>query len=174
MNLDNSVSARWFADEVQVHAAALRAWLRGRYPVLSDPDNVVQESLTRVWRAAQTGTIRSPKALLFTTASHLALDELRRRKIAPFESLRETDDLSVLAESTPTPEDVAHREELELLTQAIQSLPPRCRQALTLRKLGLGQKEIAARLGISERAVEAHLIKGVRGCAKFLARYGLP
>ncbi len=174
MNLDDSVSARWFADEVQVHATALRAWLRGRYPVLSDPDNVVQEALTRVWRAGQSGTVRSPKALLFTTASHLALDELRRRKIASFESLRENDGLSVLAEDIPAPEDVAHREELELLTQAIQSLPPRCREALTLRKLGLKQREIAVRLGISERAVEAHLIKGVRGCAEFLARYGLP
>lgn len=174
MNLDDTVSARWFADEVQVHAAALRAWLRGRYPVLSDPDNVVQESLTRVWRAGQSGTIRSPKALLFTTASHLALDELRRRKIAPFESLRENDHLSVLGDGVPTPDAIARREELELLTQAIQSLPPRCRQALTLRKLGLAQREIAARLGISESAVEAHLFKGVRGCAKFLARYGLP
>jgi RNA polymerase sigma factor (sigma-70 family) len=174
MNLDNSVSAGWFAEEVQVHAPALRTWLRGRYPVLSDPDNIVQEALMRIWQVGQRGTIRSPKALLFTTASHLALDELRRRKIAHFESLRENDDLSVIAEDIPAPDHVAHREELELLTQAIQSLPPRCRQALTLRKLGLAQREIAARLGISERAVEAHLIKGVRGCAKFLAGYGLP
>ena len=174
MNLDDTVSSRWFVEEVQVHAAALRAWLRGRYPVLSDPDNVVQESLTRVWRAAQGGQVRSPKALLFTTASHLALDELRRRKIAPFEFLRDDVQLSVFAEDAPTPDDVAHREELSLLTQAIQALPPRCREALILRKRGLLQKEIAARLGISERAVEAHLIKGVRGCAKFLARFGLP
>ena len=174
MNPDNTVSSRWFAEEVQVHAAALRAWLRGRYPVLSDPDNVVQESLTRVWRTAQGGQVRSPKALLFTTASHLALDELRRRKIVPFESLRDDAELSVFADGVPTPDDVAHREELHLLTQAIQSLPPRCREALILRKRGLLQKEIAAHLGISERAVEAHLLKGVRGCAKFLARFGLP
>jgi RNA polymerase sigma factor (sigma-70 family) len=174
MNLDETVSSRWFVEEVQVHAASLRAWLRGRYPVLSDPDNVVQESLTRVWRAAQGGQVRSPKALLFTTASHLALDELRRRKIAPFESLRDDEQLSVYAEDTPTPDDVAHREELSLLTQAIQSLPPRCREALILRKRGLPQKEIAARLGVTERTVEAHLVKGLRGCAKFLARFGLP
>ncbi len=174
MNLDETVSSRWFVEEVQVHAASLRAWLRGRYPVLSDPDNVVQESLTRVWRAAQGGQVRSPKALLFTTASHLALDELRRRKIAPFESLRDDEQLSVYAEDIPAPDDVAHREELLLLTQAIQSLPPRCREALILRKRGLPQKEIAARLGVTERTVEAHLVKGLRGCAKFLARFGLP
>jgi len=174
MNLDDPAASRWFADEVQVHAGALRSWLRGKYPVLQDPDNVVQESLTRVWRVGQEGVVRSPKDLLFTTASHLALDELRRRKIAPFEYLRDLGEDFVIDESVTAPEAVAHREELELLTQAIQSLPPRCRQALTLRKLGYRQKQIAAELGISERAVEAHLIKGLRGCTKFLARHGLP
>ena len=91
MSLEKPADSRWFADEVQVHAAALRAWVRSRYPAVVDPDNLVQESLTRVWRVGQGGTVRSPKALLFTTASHLALDELRRRKIVPFESLGDFD-----------------------------------------------------------------------------------
>ena len=174
MNPEQTASARWFADEVQVHATPLRAWLRGRYPVLTDPDNVVQEALTRVWRAGQQNVIRSPKALLFTTARHLALDELRRRKIAPIDSVPEISELSVLGDSAPTPDTVARHEELRLLTEAIQSLPPRCRQVLTLRKLGLSQKEIAARLGISEHAAESQIGHGVRACAKFLARFGLP
>jgi len=174
MSLQESTVSRWFADEVQVHAGALRAWLGSKYPLLADPDNVVQEALTRVWRVGQAGEVRSPKALLFTTASHLALDELRRRKIVPFESLGNIDAESVLGEGVPTPETVAHREELELLTQAIQSLPTRCRQAITLRMLGYSQKQIAAELAISERGVEDHLAKGLRACGKFLARHGLP
>jgi RNA polymerase sigma-70 factor (ECF subfamily) len=174
MNADDPASARWFADEVQVHATALRNWLRGKYPCLADPDNLVQESLTRVWRVAQEGTVRSPKALLYTTASHLALDEIRRRKIVPFESLRDDDHLTVIEDAPPAPDTVARREELELMTQAIQSLHPRCRQAITLLKLGYSHKAIAEDLGISVRAVEAHLVKGMRGCVKFLARHGLP
>ena len=174
MNPESTASARWFADEVQVHAATLRAWLRGKYPVLADPDNLVQEALARVWRAGQENEIRSPKALLFTTARHLALDELRRRQIAQIDSVADITELSVLGDGVPTPETVAHREELRLLTQAIQSLPPRCRQVLTLRKLGLAQKEIAARLGISEHAAESQIAHGVRACAKYLARFGLP
>lgn len=172
---DDIASSRWFIEEVQVHAGTLRAWLRGSFPVLSDPDNVVQESLTRVWRARQRGEVNSPKSLLFTTARHLALDELRRRKIAPFEPLTETDELSVRDDVDTAADQVARKQELELLTQAIQSLPTRCRQVLTLRKLhGLSQKEIAAQLGISEHTVEAQVANGVRGCAKFLARHGLP
>jgi RNA polymerase sigma-70 factor (ECF subfamily) len=43
---------------------------------------------------------------------------------------------------------------------------------LTLRRLyGLSQREIAARLGISENTVEHQVTIGVRKCTEFLARY---
>ena len=175
VNSENPDSSRWFTDEVQVHEAALRSWLRGAFPVLTDPDNVVQESLIRVWRVRQSHEVPSPKALLFTTARHLALDELRRRKIVSIEPIAEIDHLSVLDEGASAVEFAARNQELDLLTQAIQSLPTRCRQVLTLRKIyGLSQKEIAARLGISEHTVEAQVGNGMRGCAKFLALHGLP
>lgn len=172
---DDSADNRWFSEEVQVHAGALQAWLRGSFPAVADPENIVQESLTRVWRVHQRAGVESPKALLYTTARHLALDELRRRKIAPVEPIAESEGLPVWDEGAATPDVAARRQELELLAQAIQSLPTRCRQVLTLRKLqGLSQKEIASRLGISEHTVEAQVANGVRGCAKFLARHGLP
>jgi RNA polymerase sigma-70 factor (ECF subfamily) len=70
------------------------------------------------------------------------------------------------------PESVARNQEIELLTTAIQSLPERCRQVLTLRRLyGLSQREIATRLGISENVVEHQVALGVRKCTAFLARY---
>ena len=108
-------------------------------------------------------------------AQNLALDQLRRRQIASFETITEIDDSFVL-EDKPTPADnTAHNQELEFLTQAIQSLPDRCRQVLTLRKIyGLPQKEIAAQLGIAEHTVEAQVANGMRRCAEFLARFGLP
>ncbi|MBL9199496.1 MAG: hypothetical protein JNL39_03275, partial [Opitutaceae bacterium] len=40
--------ASWFAAEVQPHDAALRAWLRARFPVLGEVDDVVQETYARV------------------------------------------------------------------------------------------------------------------------------
>lgn len=168
-------SDRWFAEQLQPHAAEVRAWLRGKFPALADPDNLAQEALARVWQAHRAGSVQSPKALLFTTARNLALDELRRRRIVTFELVAEIADLPVY-EDTPTAADQAARnQELEILTKAIQSLPDRCRQVLTLRKIyGLPQKEIAAQLGIAEHTVEAQVAAGMRKCAVFLARHGLP
>ncbi len=166
---------RWFADEVQVHEGALRAWLRGKFPAISDPDNLVQETLTRVWKSQASGKVQSPKALLFTTAHNLAIDQLRRQQITRMEPLTEIEDRFVYEES-PTPADATvSNQELEFLTRAIQSLPDRCRQVLTLRKIyGLSQKEIAAQLGIAEHTVEAQVANGMRRCAEFFGRLGLP
>lgn len=168
-------SNRWFTEEVQPHAAELRGWLRGKFPALTDPDNVVQESLARVWKAQEEGPVQSPKALLFTTARHLALDELRRRQIVTFEPVAEIAELPVFEDAPTAADRAARNQELEILTQAIQSLPDRCRQVLTLRKIyGLSQKDIAAQLGIAEHTVEAQVANGMRKCAAFLARHGLP
>jgi RNA polymerase sigma-70 factor (ECF subfamily) len=167
---------RWFVEEVHPHRAVLRAWLQGRYPDAADIDNLVQEAMTRVWRARTEGgrPIGSPRALLFTTARNLAIDQLRRQQRENLEPITELAEKSVFEEA-PTPADsTARTQELELLTQAIQSLPDRCRQVLTLRKIyGLPQKEIAARLGITENTVEVQVANGVRRCAEFLTRAGV-
>jgi len=143
---------------------------------LADPDDVVQEALTRVWKAREAGQIRAPRALLYTTARNLALDQLRRCQIIAFEPLTESDAPSVYVdEALGIPETVAKSQELELMTEAIQSLPERCRQVLTLRKIyGLSQRQIALDLGISENTVETQVANGIRRCAVFLARHGLP
>ena len=45
---------------------------------------------------------------------------------------------------------VIRRQELDLLAEAVRSLPERCRQVFLLRKIqNLSQREIALRLGIS-------------------------
>ncbi|MEO6243831.1 MAG: sigma-70 family RNA polymerase sigma factor [Opitutaceae bacterium] len=175
MSLPRPETDRWFAEQVLPHEPMLRAWLRGRFPSLADPDDLVQETYARVLAARRSAPIGSAKAFLFTTARNLALDRMRREKIIALEPLTETQGLSVLEDVPGVSESVGRRQELELLTQAIQSLPERCRQVLTLRKIyGLPQREIAAQLGISEHTVEAQVGNGMRKCAEFLARHGLP
>lgn len=169
----DSESARWFVDEVMPHTDALRAWLRGRFPALGDVDDVVQESLARLLRAGGSGPVASPKAFLFVTARNLALNHLRHQRIERPPGLAEVALEGVVDDGEGVPEQVAHAEEFTHLIQAIQSLPDRCRQVVTLRKIyGLSQKEVAARLGISEHTVEAQGTIGLRKCIEYFRRHG--
>ncbi len=165
----------WYAEHLQPLATSLRAWLRGRFPALVDPDNLAQEALTRVWRAHVSGELRSAKAFLYATARNLAVDELRRRQTIAFDAVAEISELPVIDYAPNAAEAAARSQELDILTHAIQALPERCRQVLTLRKIyGLSQKAIASELGIAEHTVEAHIASGMRRCAEFLHRHGLP
>lgn len=163
---------RWFTDHVLQHEPMLRAWLRSRFPRGVELDDLVQEAFARVLRARASGAdMRSPKAFLFATARNLALDGLRHRHVSGQATLVPFESLDVLDGSDGIPETVDRHEKLERLTLAIQSLPERCREVMTLRKVyGLSQKDIAARLGISECTVSAQLTIGVRKCTESFAR----
>ncbi len=168
MNPERAECDLWFTTEVEPHRPSVRAWLLARFPTLPDVDNVVQEALARVVRARLVGTIRSPRALLFTTARNLALDTVRRQQIIHFEPITEHLTSFVLADDSDVLANVTKQEELELLTRAIQSLPERCRQVLTLRTAyGFGQKQIAEKLNVSESTVEKLMAQAIRGCAAF-------
>ncbi len=171
----NSEPARWFAAELEPHTAALRAYLSAQFRTLPDVEDIVQESMVRVLRARELGRVDSARALLFATARNLALDLVRRQRVIAFEPMTENAASFVVKESANVIETVSRNEESDLLRQAIAALPERCRQVVTLRMAyGLSQREIAARLGITENTVERQMGKGVRRCTEFFARHGLP
>jgi len=167
--------AAWFAAHVQPHEARLRAWLRSHFPRADDVDDLVQEAFVRVLAARGRGEIHAPRAFLFATARNLALARLRHQRVETDFALAEAAVSEVWDESADVVQAVARAQELELLTQAIQSLPPRCRQVITLRRIyGLPQREVAARLGIAEHTVEAQTTIGLRKLAAFFERLESP
>lgn len=165
--------ARWFSEQVLPHEPGLRAWLRGRFPSLSDADDLVQEAYARLLGAHATGPVACARAFLYVTARNLALNQLRHRRIERPEGLAEIDALAVPDETAAVPEAVARAEDFQVLVAAIQSLPARCRQIVTLRKIyGLSQREVAAQLGLSEHTIEVQGAIGVRKCIEFFRRQG--
>lgn len=167
-----SNDALWFAEHVLPHEPMLRAWLRARFPEIGEFDDIVQDAFARLLRARRNGALENPKAYLFAVARNLAMDHFRRIRSRDENPLTEIDRLSVLDESEGIPEALVHHDDLKLLTEAIQMLPDRCRQVLTLRKIyGLSQKEIAAQLCIAEHTVEAQVTIGIRKCTEFLRRH---
>ena len=164
---------RWFADEVLPHEPKLRAWLRARFPSLGDPDDVVQETYARLLKARATGPVACVRGFLFVTARNLALNTLRHVRVERPAGAAEIDILTVADDGEAPADAVAGAEDLQLLIRAIQSLPERCRQIVTLRKIyGLSQKEVASALGIAEHTVESQGTIGVRKCTEFFRRHG--
>lgn len=65
--------------------------------------------------------------------------------------------------SSPVEEQIYLKEGLAIADQAIENLPPKCRQIFRLRYLdGLSLKQIAEELHISTNTVQNHLQKGTR------------
>jgi RNA polymerase sigma factor (sigma-70 family) len=164
----------WFAEQVQPHESALRAYLHGLVSP-AEVDDLVQETYARLLRARDRGPIASPRGLLFATARNAARDLFRRRTVANTFPITENDLSCVFDEAPGVPEAVSRRQETDLLAAAIATLPPRCREILVLRKFeNLSHREIAGRLGIAEHTVEAQLTKALHRCEAFFARHGLP
>ncbi len=168
----NTEEGRWFAAHLEPHEAMLRAWLQSRHPSGVDIDDVIQEAYLRVLKAREETSIQSPKAFLFATARNLALNSVRFAKVRGEDTMSRLEDCEILDERAGVHETVARNQELEVLTKAIQSLPDRCRQIFTLRKVyGMSQKDIARELNISPRTVNAQISIGVNKCADYVGRF---
>ena len=172
MPIEDSEQARWFAENVQPHEGMLRAWLHSRFREGCDIDDIIQESFIRVLKAREERALASPKSFLFATARNLAIDSVRHSSVSRTEYL-EHNDLSGFEDlSFGVPEIVARNQELEILTKAIQSMPDRCRQVFTLRKVyGMPQREIAKKLNISRNTVSAQMTNGLRKFTQYMETY---
>lgn len=123
-----------------------------------DAPDLLQETYLRVFRHAELESIDDPEALLHATAINLVKDHLRRRKTEQKYLDFERDADGVAAHATSPDARMEAEARLKLLLQAVEQLPPRCRQVFVMRRFDdLHQEQIARRLGISRNMVEKHL-----------------
>jgi len=159
----------WFIHEVLPLEALLMQFLRRNWRNESDIADIRQEVYVRVYEAARKKIPDSPKPFVLTTARHLLINLVRRERIVPIEAIGDMDMLGVSSDEAGPDRTVIAREELRRLQTALDKLPPRCREAIVLRQVeGLSQRQIASRMGISEKTVERHLSIGVRALADML------
>lgn len=164
----------WFTREVQPHGPLLKSYLRSQFPSVRDVEDVVQESYLRIWKARASQPIQSAKAFLFKVARNLALNVVQHERVSPIDVVADLSALPVLEDGPNAADAVCTREEILLLADGIEALPPRCREIFILRRIkSVPQKEIARRLGISEQTVQVQVQRGVKRCAEFLRRHGI-
>ncbi|MGH7944581.1 MAG: RNA polymerase sigma factor [Opitutaceae bacterium] len=173
LGLPNENLTRWFLEEVQPHEPGVRSYLRSSLPAIRDVDDVVQEAYLRIWKTRTTQSITSARAFLFTVARRVALNLIRKERNSPFVDYRDFDASRVLEDKPDACDALILQERIDLLADALMSLPPRCRDVVILHKVkGLSQHEVAAQLGVSERTVEAHVRTGVARCLAYLKTKG--
>lgn len=160
--MDDSLD-NWFAREILVHESALVAFLQRAWSNRAEIHDLRQETYIRVYEAAGKARPTTPRAFLFATARHLITDRLRRGRVVSIETMGDLDALNVLIDEMSPERRLDSHQVLRRLAEAFDRLPDRCREVVWLRRVQeLSQKEVAARLGISEKTVEKQVAKGVR------------
>jgi RNA polymerase sigma factor (sigma-70 family) len=161
--MDEESLDNWFIREVLVHEERLMSYFHRRWANHADLSDLRQETYVRVYEAAVKTRPPVPKALLFTIARHLLADRMRRRRVVAIDAVGDLDALDVLVEEGSPERRLSVHDELRHLSQAIDRLPPKCREVVWLRRVEeLTQREVAARLGITEKSVEKHVMKGMK------------
>jgi RNA polymerase sigma-70 factor (ECF subfamily) len=152
----------WFVREILVHEDALMRYLRRCWPHREELHDLRQEVYCRVYEAAGKALPASPKSFLFAAIRHLMADRLRRGRVVSIETVGDLEAMHVLVDEVSPERVCGGRQVLHRLADAFDRLPRRCRQVVWLRRVGdLSQREVAQRMGISEKTVEKHLAKGM-------------
>jgi RNA polymerase sigma-70 factor (ECF subfamily) len=159
----------WFQCEVLPLEGALMRYLRRNWRAQAEVPDLRQEIYVRVYEAACRQVPLNPRAFLFATARNHLIDRARQASIVSFDQVADLEN-ALPPEEALTPLRVASsREELRRVQAGLDTLPPRCREVIVLRKVeGLSQKETAKRLGVSIKAIEQQTTRGMRTLIDFM------
>ena len=150
------------------HNRMLVGYLTTRLRSEQEAKEVAQEAYVRLLQLQDPGTPSLLRAYLFKTATNLAIDRLRRRRVQHqaeaqpelFENLTATG-----IELDDPAKQLLEREQADRLLGYLQELPIKCQQVFNLHRLeGAPQHEVAVRLGVSERMVRRYVTYAMVYC----------
>ncbi len=106
-------------------------------------------------------------------ARNTALTLFRRNQIYSHIPVTKIRDWRVLDEGANAAETTNLHQRFDLVVEAIDRLPARCREIVTLAALqGLSNAEIAVRLGLSENTVRVQIARGLKKCVEHVRMCG--
>lgn len=135
-------------------------------------EEATSDMFIKLWTIKeQLGKVTHPQLYMFRSLKNICLNILRREK----RKVVVTDVLDTEKDSgaTDSPEDaLQYKELMQLLTNAVASLPEQRRLVFTLiKEQGMKSKEVADLLEISLRTVENHLYKAVKQLTTIIELY---
>jgi RNA polymerase sigma-70 factor (ECF subfamily) len=132
----------------------IRHWLSSRASVpAADLDDLAQEVFLRLLRYSDDVAVENPLGYLLRIAANVANEWRDRARVSQPHDQSWLDDLLIEPDEEPE-NSLAQARTNECLQAAVDKLPRRQREALLLRlNEGLTYKQIADRLGLTQRAV---------------------
>jgi RNA polymerase sigma factor (sigma-70 family) len=156
---------QWFETKIRVHERGLRRFIR-EWVHNDDVFDVLNEVYARVWKDATRCTQRAyaePKAFAYQVARNLLIDYARRNRIVRINLLEDPDSLNLLVDYVTPERSASDQEDVERVEDCLDQLSARRREVVLLHRVqGLSQKEIAARLAITEGTVEQTFVTAMR------------
>jgi RNA polymerase sigma-70 factor (ECF subfamily) len=142
------------------HNEALLRFLSARLGSYQDAREVAQEAYVRLLKLDRPGATSFLKALLYKTASNLAIDRLRHQTLV----VRHAQVAASAEELFAAPADAlpAALEDVRVIAAALGELPPNCRSAFLMSRVEtLDAAEIGKRLGTTDRAVRKYVARAL-------------
>ena len=137
-------------------------------------EDIVQETYVRICQIENKENISSPKSFMFRTARNLALDFQKQaniRLVDGIDNMEELESLHVEHHKDEMYDNALANSEFAHFCEAVRQLPIQCRKVFVLKKVyGYSQREIAAKLEISESTVEKHISAGMKRCTVFMRK----
>jgi RNA polymerase sigma-70 factor (ECF subfamily) len=159
----------WFVREVLPLEASLMRFLQSACRNAQEAADLRQDVYAGVIAAARKSLPDRAKPFVFATARNLLIDRVRHERVVSIDTVSDLDELGLVADEPGQDRVLIARDELRRLRTAIDALPPKCREAIVLRRIeGLSGREIASRMGIDESTVSHHINNGVRILAEKL------
>jgi RNA polymerase sigma factor (sigma-70 family) len=155
---------------IRRHHGALIKFLRRRLSVADDAEDVAQETYIRMMKYEGSCELNSPSAMLFRIAVNVANDHGRSAVARHASRHSELQEMEFVSEAPSAERELLASQNFELVLQAIEALPPKCRQVFLLsRASDMTYPDIATHCGISVKMVEKHISKAIAAC---LAKVG--
>ena len=155
---------------------ALKRYFTVRLGSAEAAEDLVQDIYFKI-AAGAVGEIANPAAFLYRLGVNLMLDRLKHQRRAQARDRVWAEVHSVrlggeVVTDTPAADDaLASRQRLERILEALEALPPACRQAFRLHKLdGLSHAETAAAMGVSKSTIEKHISAALKHLVTKLGR----